>query len=472
MEIILYLLSEFSILGGIICLMIGCLGNDKTVKSRFNTTKIALIIGTVFAVIFYNKSAFPEILSATPFTTIFFVFCSVLAYVWISLSYRWFTSQNISSFYFCVLSLIAVLCCKMMIYAINVAVLFMAMSILAVVNYLFLRLSQEAEEFHQLSARYGWSIVFFIGLMLVSLVILMPENWSYQSMGEFIALHDDWLSWLVIAGILFFVFFLLGIAPFHFGVTDIIAPAILPVAVYFILVPYFALWAVIIKIFAVYGDNIAEARFEFLTSLGLLSVFVGAIGAHTSRNIKKILSYISLFNSGNILIVLSSFQDVSLLDALLYMQACILGVFGFFACFYSFKRSREYLNNLSMLNGIASVRPYISAAMLFFSASLICVAPLTGFIGQFAIYAQLSAEKRYIVMAMIMGGFIIASAAVIRIVYALYFAPRQTEYDRPDQGIYLYLAIIVALIVTLMILPQYMTNTSNIILRFLGQADV
>lgn len=468
MEKFLYSLSEILLIGGFFSLLIGRLSGEKNAKNLFGIAKGAVLGSLFFGVVFYNKTAFPELFEASAFSALFYTLCGVVAFVWLSLSYRWFTTMNLPALYFCCLALAAVLCCRLIIMTTNSGILFVGLCGLAAVNYMFLRFSQETEEFHQISARYGFSIVFFAGLMLSALLILTPQNWSYEAVSEFVAVHDIIKTLPVIAGVLFFMFFLMSIAPFHFGTTDAIAPAVLPVAAYLSVVPCFALWAALIKMTPALMADSAEQRYVLYMILGCASMLIGAIGAHTTRNIKKIFHYAGMCLCGLMLLGLALYTEEAVLSTLICLQTYVLAVLGIYACFYSFKSSREYLNNLSMLNGIAHVRPYISAAMFFYILSLVGYAPLPGFIGQFSLLGLWSENSGSYALIVFLISLLIVSAALIRIVIAMYFSERITDYDRPDRGIYFYLVLIIMLIVFLIYRPEFLTDNAVIILNSIG----
>ena len=51
-------------------------------------------------ILFYNKSAFPNIWQNTPFTTLFKTFMYLLSWAWFYLSSKWFLNKNRPSFKF------------------------------------------------------------------------------------------------------------------------------------------------------------------------------------------------------------------------------------------------------------------------------------------------------------------------------------------------------------------------------------
>lgn len=465
MEQILYSLSEISLLGGIIVLWLGHIWGNHSVNSYFRTAKSALLLSICFGVIFYNKMPFPEYYVSSSYTIMLFVICGLAAFIWLSLTFRWFTAMDIPAYYFCSLALLMVLFCKIIVCACNLGVLFVGLLGLAIVNYLFLRFSQETEEFHKISSRYGACVIFFSIFMLISLVFLTPLNWNYQDVGAFLSGADTIIVLPLIMGILFFILFMLAVAPFHFWFTDIIAPAVLPVAAGMSIVPFAALWGAFLNVNLSVLSGFDEQRYKFYTVLGIMSVLLGAVGTHSSRNIKKIFAYVALYSNGVLLLIFASFSENAILSGFIYMQAYLPAIIGIYTCFYSFKSHREYLNNLSMLSGIASVRPYISGAMLFFMLSLTAIAPLLGFEGLFAVVTNLANQDKYLLIILILLGLLTIAASFASIIRIMYFMIRKTDYDRPDYGIYLYLAIIVGLNIIMMLHPEILTDNAILMLN-------
>lgn len=464
MSTILYSLSDISLVLGLLWLFAERLWGDKTSRDYFHTTKVFLFFSIVFAIVFYNKENFEQYLSSNLFTAIIYVVVGLVAYVWLSLTYRWFTARDVPAYEFCSLALVSVLCCKFIISAVNLGVLFSGLSGLALVNYRYLKFSQEEEEFHQVSARYGWSIVFFALLMLVGLALLQPENWGYQEAAEHIESVGGVRTLLIIAAILFFLLFMIGIAPFHFWFTDVIAPSVLPVAAYLSLVPVVALWTAFLRMNITILPLFDEQRGYMYAMMGIFSAVIGAVGAHSSRNIKKIFGYVGLYNIGMILLIFSSINENSLVAGLIYMAVYLLAILGIYTSFYSFKSSREYLNNLTMISGIASVRPYISAAMLLCIVSLMGIAPLPGFWGQITAAEMFMRGGSIGFIALMIILMLVLMLALARVIYTMYFAPRQGEFDRADRGIYVYLLIITAFLISLALCPEMLIKSVAMLL--------
>jgi NADH-quinone oxidoreductase subunit N len=464
MERILYASSELFLLGGILWLLIKHLWGGQNLKDYFKTAKIVLVASFICRLIFYNKAVVEGYAVSTPYTVAFYGFVVLTAYFWLSLSYRWFLSNDVPPLRFCVLALWSVLASAVILSAVNAAVLFFGLFLLGLTNYRFVCFSQDTEEFHPISRRYGTMMMLFGVWFLTVLVLIEPQNWSYEYLKGYLAYTDKWITLFIIGGLLFWILALIAAAPLHFLLPEIVAPSVLPVAAYFILIPFFALWAAFIHLNVSVFEAYREPLKDFYLIVGTLSVFIGALGVHAGRQIKKMLAYIAVYNTGVFLIVLAPFSEEALEAALIGMQSYMLAVLGICVCLYAFKYHREYLNNIAMLHGMASVRPYVASVFLAMLLSLMQWPPFAGFVGLFSALYGLMLQKAYIFVGVIVLGLIVLSSAFIRLIQAVFFMPRTTDYDRSDTGVCLYLFPIVILAVAVLFCPEILREQAQIIL--------
>ena len=463
-ENVLYLFSEVSLLLGVLALMLYKFFTTS-VRSYFKITKIVVIISALFSVLFYNKAVFTDVFEANSYTVLFYILSALVMFAWLSLSVKWFVSEDVDPLYFCILSLLAMFSFSLIIKTINLGVLCGGLILLSFINYSLLKFSQQSEELHNVSKRYLVMALIFSVLLILSLVCLSIENWHYKATAEFLGSENINIAMFIVGAILFFMLFLLGIAPLHFCFADIVSPSILPVAAYFNLVPVFALFAAFMKLNTIVFIPLASELNLVYLFFGVFSLIVGAIGANASRNLRKIFAYSGIYNLGMLLLLISPFTASKLLGGFIYLQVYILSLFGVYTSFYSFKSNGVYLANLNMINGIAKVRPFVSAAMLFFMISLMGISPFSGFIGQLSALETFVENQAYIIMFISLVCLIIVMAAYLQIIRSMYFNNREVDFNRPDYGVYVYLLINMILMVMLMFKPEFLLYDAPVILN-------
>ena len=447
-------LNMFALFAGMLWLGIQRVWGGFSAKDYFLTAKISVVASIVFSLLIKEENWAIPYFSANVSSIWTFVLTAGVVYLWLVLSLKWFVVEDLPVCLFCFLSLAALLCCHTIASTVNFGVLFGAMAVLALINYLFLYLSQQTEELHNISSRYGLSVLFFIFLAALSLYFLTPENWDLQHSAGAAAAAGTLKTYFILAGILFIFLFMLAVAPLHFWFTDTIAPAVLPVAFYFSLVPQISLWTAFIKVNLQVLRPLMDNLDAMYLVLGVLSVFVGAIGANTSRNLKKIFACSGIYNLGVMLLTTASFTDKSVFAGLVYMQVYILALAGIYTVFYGFKSRGDYLYNLNMIGGFAKVRPFAAGALLFFMASLAGLAPLPGFWGIWAAMGGFAHTARFGLTAVVLGGMLLLIPAYLQVVRAVCFSKKNTNFDRTENSIYAILVFLTVLILLLVCRPQ------------------
>ncbi len=463
-ENMIYSLNSISLIIGICILILMRLWGGFSTKAYFRAAKISLAASAAFAVLFYNKGGISGWYEASSFSVLFYVTVIAAAFVWMSLSYRWLVSGDVPVAGFCMLSLAACLCFCLILEAVNLFFLAAAVTGLSIVQIGFLYFSRASGDIHTLVGRYGGSVAFFAVAAIFFLWPVGPENWGYAALEAY---RDAGMPARIIAAsaaVVMFMLFMLAAAPLHFCFVDIVSSTVLPVAAYFTLLLPLALWGAFIKLNSVLSLIMPTELKHLYIVCGIFSVLVGALGANASRNVRKIFAFACLYNSGIILLTLQFFTPESILNAYVALETYILAMFGIYAAFYGFKSGGDDVVNLGTLNGLAKVRPFIGGSLLLFIASLAGLAPLPGFWEQINALGLFAADSGFGIITVLLAALLIFTAAFLKVIKALYFADRQTEFDRPDFGVYLSLWLISALLLLVMLRPQLLFHNAEIIL--------
>jgi NADH:ubiquinone oxidoreductase subunit 2 (subunit N) len=170
--------------------------------------------------------------------------------------------------------------------------------------------------------------------------------------------------------------------------------------------------------------------------------------------LKKILSYTTLFYTGLFLLIAAPFDEASVQAVLAAMPIFIAALSGVYIGLYGLKINREYVSNTALLNGIASVRPYMAAMMTLCLAVLCAVLPFAGFVGLVPLLTTLAQTERRLGIVFILAMFFIFVPACLRIVHTFYFLPRTQEYDRTDRSVCFGLALVMLVLCVLWLYPN------------------
>lgn len=463
----LYSLDILPLIAAICILWMQNLFGIQSTRSYFFSTRICLVLSIIFSAIFYDKSVWSQYLENTAFTTVFYILTALLALIWLALAERWFKNKNLSACRFCMLAIGALISLKIMIEAINLGVLSGGLSLLLLVNYLFLRLSEDNDELHNTSLRYGLSALFFIIWLGVVSYFTYPADWPYNETSAFLQTGSTLWIGIISGGIILSLFFLLGAAPLHFWVADVVAPAILPVATYFSYVPQLILWSVFIKlnlgIFAAQAHMLSPLYMAF----GLISVFSAAMNAHISRNVRKIFAASGLYSIGIMLLAASSLSNSGYLASTVYLLLFLLPLTGIYTAFYGFTSGGDYLYNLNMVSGFAKNHPYVGSSLIIFITVLTGLAPLPVFIGLWLVCDDMAHQTQFLQIFTVLLGMILLIPAYLQVIQKICFGQKETNFDRVDPGVHLLLGVMLALIAVIIFQPQIIIANVQILLNVL-----
>lgn len=214
----------------------------------------------------------------------------------------------------------------------------------------------------------------------------------------------------VLVGVLFKV----SVAPFHMWAPDVYEGAPATVVSFFASVPKIAAFCMLIRLLS---EPFFHAHLQWQSILAVLSVIsmvIGALGALTQSNIKRLLGYSSILNMGYALLGVLPATNSGIEAALVYIILYAFTILGFFMCLLHASRRGYELQNLSDLAGLFRISPSLAFSMVFLLFSFAGIPPLAGFVGKLYVFkAALQADL--IVVALI--GVI---TSVIAAAYYLY----------------------------------------------------
>lgn len=437
------------------------LRQEQTPKTFATISKIGIFASFVACIIFYNIGLNEKWYINTPYTTFFkgLVLLGVLLTNF--LACKWFLSQNYASHkYYFIVGLISLVFCAA-ISAQNIVLMF-GMVVLGIIAGEYLSImSREPSEKEVAGWRYFQNnliLCLFLGIG-VALIGWHSGEWSYSGIVSYYKQTklqgiDIFGGCFIISGMLG----LMGVAPFHLNSEQTARYNILPVVVFSETIPVITGVALLVTIFHTVLNDMQNQLSVMMKLCGILSVIFGAIGTGSSLNIRKIYQNVGLFNIGVVLLLFSYLGVQDIQAGLIYFLIYLLSIFGIFSCFYGLCSHGEYVNNLENLSGIKEVKPYISAALLIFSISLLGVPPLVGLLGNLSLINTLLAHHSIGMIGFVCFMLVVLAHGILKVIKTIYFDKRKMSFDRADKGVYFSLLINIIIILVTMMNPQYLIN--------------
>ncbi len=196
-----------------------------------------------------------------------------------------------------------------------------------------------------------------------------------------------------------------SLVPFHQWTPDVYEGAPLNVVAFMAtggkVGAFIALWN--------FADSFGHsAKFVSITiaALSVLSMIVGNVLAMGQKNIKRLLAYSSIANSGYVAVTAASVAAAFRLPQLTLMYfllGYVLTTLGVFVILMLATKDGEEPTDIEDLNGLSSRSPFAAYSLAVFVLSLIGLGPVSGFLGKvFILRDALSAGLGWLAVVMVL----------------------------------------------------------------------
>lgn len=239
------------------------------------------------------------------------------------------------------------------------------------------------------------------------------------------------LSQGAIVGLVFVLIgfaFKISAAPFHMWTPDVYEGVPTPVTAYFAIVPKLAAAMLFVRVLV--AGPFAEYSFQWqqvVIILSVISMMVGAFGAIWQNNIKRLLAYSSIGHMGYVLLGIIANTMYGVQTVIFYFVVYILASLGIFAILLALRSGKETIEKIDDFKGLAGKHPVIALmlSLLMFSMIGLPFPPFAGFFGKFFVFGAAIAKGYYVLAVIGMITSVVAAYYYLRIVKLMYF-------DKPD----------------------------------------
>ena len=448
LEHIIYILPIVILLTGSILLTIFDFQTEQNSRC-FKLCKWILLLSFALTIIFYNKPIINGITSANRYLVFFQSLLYIGALIVLYLSRKWFISAKQPAQQFCYGLLLTVLSGELLIVSRHLALTVGAV-ILAIYGYSWLlKNAGSKKQNNQIALIYVISgLVCSICLVIATAVLYWHCGvLSYTQLATCIEINRHQLPVFIATIVLIFGFlFLLGMAPLHYWFTEILGNVRLPIFSLFILLPSCAYWIGFLRLNLKLLAFITPSLQLFYIGIAFFSLAIGAIGAGSCRNLRKILAYSVVFQYGLMMLVLQNFNVYSVFVALFYWVIFILTMYALCSILFGLKNKGDYMFMLNEFSGLGHKKPFLAAVLTLLTFSLMGFPPLFGFAGLFSIFNYLILSHHYYQIVYIVVMLMVLGYAYLQTVKSLYFDGNKEILDRTDVGIYVLITAILGVL--------------------------
>jgi NADH-quinone oxidoreductase subunit N len=325
---------------------------------------------------------------------------------------------------FPVLVLFAVLGMGLMVSAGDLLTLYIGLELTSLSQYVLAAFLRNDERSAEAGLKY-----FVLGALASGILLFgMSLTYGFTGTTSFEGIRTALDGTLQTGAMFGLVFVLVGLAfkvaavPFHMWTPDVYEGAPTPVTAFFATAPNIAAAGLLMRV-ALDAFGLQAAAWQpIIIFAALASIVVGALGAIGQRNIKRLLAYSAINNIGFILIGLAAATPRGASAMLVYLAIYLAMTVGSFVAVLMLKDADEKpVEDISVLSGLSTTRPWLAAGLAVFMFSLAGIPPLFGFWAKFVVF-QAAVEAGMVPLAAVgIAASVIGAFYYIKIVKIMYF---------------------------------------------------
>ncbi len=348
----------------------------------------------------------------------------------------YFKTERLDRFEFSILMIYAVLGMSIMVSANNLLSLYIGLEMQALALYIMAAFNRDSLRASEAGLKYFVLGALSSGFLLYGASLIYGFTGHLDFAGIAAAIETGGLNVGVVGGMVFMMCglaFKISAAPFHMWTPDVYEGSPTPVTGFFASAPKFAAMALIARL--LYGplEGIFDQWQQIVAALALVSMFVGAIGALSQRNIKRLMAYSSIANMGYALVPLAAGTAFGLQGMLTFMTIYVVTSVGVFAAILQMRIRNGMVEQISDLSGLAQTNRPMAIVMTAFFFSLMGMPPLMGFVGKYlAFWPAVQAGLWWLVVAALVAS-VIAAFYYLRVIKTMWFdEPVQEFVEAPS----------------------------------------
>ena len=347
----------------------------------------------------------------------------------------YFKTERLDRFEFSVLMIYAVLGMSIMVSANNLLSLYIGLEMQALSLYVMAAFNRDSLRASEAGLKYFVLGALSSGLLLYGASLIYGFTGHLDFAGIAASIETGGMNIGIIGGMVFMMCglaFKISAAPFHMWTPDVYEGAPTPVTGFFASAPKFAAMALIARLLFGPLEDVFSQWQQVVAALAFVSMFVGAVGALSQRNIKRLMAYSSIANMGYALVPLAAGTMFGVKGMLIFMSIYVITSIGVFAAILQMRIRNGMVEQISDLSGLAQTNRPMALVMTVFFFSLAGIPPLLGFFGKlFAFWPAVDAGLVWLVVAALVASTI-GAFYYLRVIKTIWFdEPSQEFVDAP-----------------------------------------
>jgi NADH-quinone oxidoreductase subunit N len=370
---------------GLLGVLLGAIFKDGFNSISFKLGALVLFVAAGLSLFYYQGGdAFGGLVATNTFVNFAkFVSFSVGAFA-LLMSEGFLKRHQTIRYEFALLTIFAAFGMGMILSAADLMTLYMGIETLSLSSYVLAAFHRDSARSAEAGLKYFVLGALASGMLLygASLVYGFTGTTSYAG----IAASEASIGFLfgmvlMITGLAFKI----SAAPMHIWTPDVYEGAPTPVVAFFSAAPKMATVVLFANVlFTAFGDKLEDWQMVVAIISGA-SMLVGAFGALTQTNIKRLLGYSSIANIGYALIAVAAGEQLGAGPLLIFMTIYVISSVGLFAGVLAMRRRGGMVEGINELGGLMRTRPWLALALAILIWSVAGLPPFGGFWGKWAV---------------------------------------------------------------------------------------
>ncbi len=338
--------------------------------------------------------------------------------------------DNIASYEYSALVLLATVGMLLMVGANDFLLLFIGLEIQGLSLYILAALYH-----HRLKASEAALKYFVLGALATAIYVYgVSLIYGYAGSTDFEAIFSvirsesiNGASIGLIIGLVFIVAsmaFKTSAVPFHMWTPDVYQGCPTPITAFIAASPKVAAMLIFLRIMFEPFELLYGEWKTPLVLLSMLSMILGAFGALRQTDLKRLLAYSAISQMGYALMGIAAGNEEGIQAVVVYLALYLVMIIGTFGCLLCFRgKNYEGIQNIEDLVGVSQLHPKVSFLLSVFMFSLSGIPPLAGFFAKFYVFkAAISAGLFSLAIIGVLTS-VVSAFYYLRIVKVMYFEP-------------------------------------------------
>ncbi len=404
-----------------------------------------------------GADAFNDMIAIDNFTQFVKVMVLLASTLVLGMSFDWLAIGPHKKFEYPILVLLSTAGLMVMVSANDLLTLYLGLELSSLSLYVLATFDRDNATSSEAGVKYFVLGALASGMLLFgsSLVYGYTGTTNFSAMTDLFAMTEEsqaTAAYGAIVGMVMLIValcFKISAVPFHMWTPDVYQGAPTPVTMLFATAPKIAAMAIFIRLLMDPFANLLPDWQNVLAITAVASMMVGAFGALTQTNIKRLLAYGSIGHVGYMLIGLAAGTPEGIKGVLIYFALYLFMSVGTFGFVLFMRRAGEQVENISDLAGLSKTSPRGAFFMLLMMFSMAGIPPLAGFYGKFFIFLSAIQSELYVLAVVGVLTSVVAAFYYLRIIKVMYFDEPVLGLERHvplfSQAVLLICALVTAL---------------------------